>query len=437
MNNVTIKKIRNSMLCINIIACLFVMLVILKTSKTICTFQRAVDFFNSIEKIPVKPVSAFVFSVLICFGFVITYFIRQSGFTNNKVSVYITLSVDIALNVFLLKVTDCNYNGFILWLLANCIYYVENKWKFLTMITGIFLFIFSGYDLITIYCPLFSIRSYILFYSKDTQNLLLLIYYGLSSLNLILFLLFCINVIQEQRGIIDDIHRLYKRLRKANTELHEYADMKEKMGQMKERNRLAMEIHDTLGHSLTGISVGVDTCIAIMDKNPEKAKAQLIVISGVAKDGINDIRRSVSMLKTDEPDTINFEDTIKNMLDKIKKATGIKILFICNVKLNLAADEQDAVFRIIQESVTNAIQHGEATQIIITLIEKNNVFDITISDNGKGCSDFKYGFGLSHMQERVKILHGNIEFKSGNGFTVHASIILRGETKNDKNSSCR
>jgi len=437
MGNITIKKIRDSMLCINIIACLFIMLVILKTSRTICIYQEAVDFFNSIEKIPIKPDSTFILSILICTGFIVTHCIRQFVFINNKVSVYSTLFADIILNICMLKVTDCNYNGFILWLLANCIYYVENKWKYFAMIAGIFLFVFSSYDLITIYYPLFSIRNYISFYSKSTQNLLLFIYYGLSSVNLICFLLFCINVIQKQRGIIAVIHRLYKKLRNANTKLQEYADIKEKMGQMKERNRLTMEIHDTLGHSLTGISVGVDTCIAIMDKNPEKAKEQLQVISSVAKDGIDDIRRSVSMLKTDELDSVNFEDTIRNMLEKIKKATGIKIVFACNTRLNLAKDEQNAVFRVIQESVTNAIRHGEASRIVITLLEKNNNFDITISDNGKGCTQLKYGFGLSHMQERVKMLQGNIEFKSDRGFTVHALIPLREKTQNDKNPDCR
>jgi signal transduction histidine kinase len=431
MNKITINKIRDFMLCINIIACVFIMLVILKTSRTICIFQMAVDFFNSIAKIPVKPDSAFIFTVFICFGFVITYFIRQFIFAGNKIFIYATLVIDSMLNIFLLKITNCNYNGFILWLLANCIYYIENKWRYFAMTAGIFLFVFSSYDLINIYYPLFSIRSYILFYSKKTQNLLLFIYYGLSSLNLICFLLFCINVIQKQRSIINDIHRLYKRLRKANAELREYADMKEKMGQMKERNRLTMEIHDTIGHSLTGISVGVDTCIAIMDKNPEKAKMQLQVISSVAKDGINDIRRSVTMLKTDEIDNGDFEDSIRNMLEKIKKATGIKVLFICNVKLNLTRDDQNAVFRVIQESVTNAIRHGKATRIVITMVEKNGNFDITISDNGNGCTDLKYGFGLNHMQERIKMLQGSIEFKSEKGFTVHALIPLREKTKND------
>ena len=416
------------MLCINIAACLFTMLVILKTSRTICVFQKAVDFFNSTERIPVKPDSAFLCSVLLCSCFVITHSARQFVFADSKVPVYITLGIDMVLNIALLKVTDCNYNGFILWLLANCIYYIDNKWKYFAMTAGIFLFIFSNYDFITIYYPLFSIRSYILFYLKNTQNLLLFIYYGFSSLNLICFLVFCMHVIQRQRGIIGVIHRLYQKLRTANTELREYADMKEKMGQMKERNRLTMEIHDTLGHSLTGISVGVDTCIAIMDTSPEKARAQLQVISGVAKNGLEELRRSVSMLKTDGLDGVNFEDAVRNMLDRIKEATGISIRFSCTVRLNLTKEEQNAVFRIIQESVTNAIRHGKATCIGIMLAEQNGNLDITISDNGKGCSHLEYGFGLSHMQERIDQLRGSIEFNTTGGFTVHAQIPLQGRS---------
>ena len=80
---------------------------------------------------------------------------------------------------------------------------------------------------------------------------------------MISFTVFCIKVIQEQKDIIDEKNKLYGELKKANEKLKEYADIKEKMGQTKERNRLAMEIHDSVGHSLTGISVGVDTCLAI------------------------------------------------------------------------------------------------------------------------------------------------------------------------------
>ena len=70
-----------------------------------------------------------------------------------------------------------------------------------------------------------------------------------------------------------------------------------KIGENNERKRLAREIHDTLGHALTGIAAGVDACIAMIDQNPKATKAQLQVISKVVRQGIKDVRNSLNKLR--------------------------------------------------------------------------------------------------------------------------------------------
>ena len=248
-------------------------------------------------------------------------------------------------------------------------------------------------------------------------------------MNFIGFIYFCIQVIRQQKDTIDEKERLYLELEKANEKLKNYADIKEKMGQAKERNRIAMEIHDTIGHSLTGISVGVDTCIAIMDSNPVIAKKQLEVISSVAKDGIADIRRSVRTLQIDERQTqYSFEESIKDMLLKAGKSSGIDIVYNNEVsELHFEKDEENTVFRVIQESVTNSIRYGKPHKIYIDMSEKDNVLQLIIQDDGKGCENFEPGFGIVHMKERVEMLHGTIEFYPQEGFTVKALIPLRKE----------
>ena len=429
VKNISLSKMRYFMLGINIMASLFVMFVIYMTSETVCRFEKATDFINSVERLPANPSISFIYTLIICASFLMTFVIRQLMFPQKKSIVYATLGIDLFLNSILLRVIDCNYDGFILWLIANVIYHVESNWKYPAMIAGIFTYMFFSYDLVNVYYPLFSVRSYILFYSRNMQHVLFFVFYTLTTLNLISFIVFCIQVIREQKDIIDEINRLYNQLRKANDELREYADIKEKMGQTRERNRIAMEIHDTLGHSLTGISVGVDTCIAIMDKNPAIAKAQLQVISGVAKNGISDIRRSVSTLQPDRLNHTTLEQNIRDMISKTEKATGIYIGFFSHIQLHFEEDEENAIFRIIQESVTNAIRHGEATKIEIVISKESDNLEIIISDNGRGCESFTEGFGITHMKERINLLHGSIDFISHNGFTVKAVIPLRGESE--------
>lgn len=430
IKNVSISKIKYLMFGINVISCLFIMLVIKNTTYTICLFKKAGDFLNAVQSLPVSPEKAFLYTLLLCAAFFITFILRRFCFSDKQTYIYISLGIDIILNILILKVTNCNYNGFMLWLLANIIHHVETSWRYPALVLGIFLYMFSSYDLVNTYYPLFSVQDYILFYPLSVSNVLFFILYTLSALNLIGFTVFCVNVIQEQKNTIEEINRLYMKLSRANEELKEYADIKEKMGETRERNRIAMEIHDSVGHSLTGISVGVDTCIAIMDKNPKAAKSQLQVISSVAKDGIADIRRSVSTLRPDSLNQTPLAETIKNMIEKTKQAAGIDIEFICYVTLDFNEEEENTVFRIIQESVTNAIRHGKATKIVIIISKEAARLEIIISDNGIGCENPISGFGITHMKERIEKLHGRLNLISHNGFTVEAHIPLGG-SKND------
>lgn len=121
-----------------------------------------------------------------------------------------------------------------------------------------------------------------------TQQYLLGFYNIVVSTNILIFIVYCIYVIQNQRGTIDEVNSLYEQLRKANEDLQkaneqlkEYSRLMEKMGETKERNRLAREIHDTIGHTLTGISAGIDACITMVEKNPQETKKQLEMISWV------------------------------------------------------------------------------------------------------------------------------------------------------------
>ena len=107
---------------------------------------------------------------------------------------------------------------------------------------------------------------------------------------------------------------LYHELQNANEQLSEYADMAEKMAQTNERNRLAREIHDTLGHSLTGIIAGLDACLALVDVAPQEVKKQLKLLADVSRDGMKDVRRSVSELRPDEMERLSLNASIRKMV---------------------------------------------------------------------------------------------------------------------------
>ena len=210
-----------------------------------------------------------------------------------------------------------------------------------------------------------------------------------------------------------------------NKKMQKYVIVTEKFGEKNERKRLARELHDTIGHALAGMAVGVDACITMIDKNPQLAKAQLKIISKAIRKGMKDVRNSLNKMRPDFLQQYRLKEAIEKMKEEISDVTDLKI------NLNYQIDEtgfdtkiEDILFRVIQESITNSIRHGLATVVDIDIYKENNLLCLKIKDNGKGCKAINYGFGLKQMVERISQIRGDINFYSENGFTTEIKIPL-------------
>ena len=93
--------------------------------------------------------------------------------------------------------------------------------------------------------------------------------------------------------------------------------------------------------------------------------------------------------------------------------------------------KEDIIFRIIQETMTNALRHGHASHIEIHLFDEEEKYMIIMQDNGSGCKEIHYGYGLKQMHERVAILNGTIHFYSVEGFRTVVEIPKIGGKKDD------
>lgn len=430
MDNTNIRKIKYVMLGINIFAISFILILINTTTELVCIDNNSRTFINNLQKLPYKPNLLLFYGIILNSALIGTFYLRQFVFPNNKKNILLSILFDTAIAIILMKIVDFNYNGIILWVLANVVYYIESKNKYIAISIGVFLYILTTFSILDVYVNLFSINAYINYYPKQIRQVILTFYYTLTGLNLICFIIFCALVIQEQRGRINEINALYKKLSVANEELKQLADIKEKMGETKERNRLAREIHDTIGHSLTAISFGVDACLATLDKDPIATKEKLEVISNVAKSGIKEVRTSVTTLRADSSEDISLATSIIKMIERTIKTTDIDIKYTIEKDFNLEKYEENAIYRVVQESITNAIRHGYASKIDIKLIkDKNNNLFLEIKDNGIGCKKIKPGFGTRHMKERIESIKGSISYINDNGFTVRAIVPLRGGEK--------
>lgn len=346
---------------------------------------------------------------------------------NNHPELVAKIVIEYGIILGICTLTGFGYTGIVMLLLADAMRYRIDWKKRIIYIVAICIayLAMSGNKMYSLphVIPLSQMWAY---YRQDVRNSLLSVLDMLSLLNTMIFILYMVVMTLSQTSEKERILRLNSQLQMANRKLEEYAQEQVRMTETRERNRLAREIHDTLGHSLTGIITGIEACIMLMDIAPEATKEQLRAIAEVARNGITDVRHSVNALRPDALETLSLESAIRKLVEESEKSTGVKIDLVFPENLqDLDQDEEDVLYRIVQESITNAIRHGKATHIDVLMEHVDNDLRIRIADNGKGCDNIQSGFGLHHMQERIDMLKGTLSYSGKDGFVIEAVVPIR------------
>ncbi len=141
---------------------------------------------------------------------------------------------------------------------------------------------------------------------------------------------------------------------------------------------------------------------------------------------MKDVRRSVSKLRPDALEKLKLEDAVVKMLKDMGAASGTDICMENQVKpFQFHEDEEEVIYRVIQEAATNAIRHGRAKHIWIRISKAEQWLTIEVKDDGAGCGLIHEGFGLKHMEERLSLLDGTLEYDGKDGFLITARIPIR------------
>lgn len=418
--------VKNTMFILNVVIVLFYVALIAITTKYIIGNGLARHFLDKIIYMPTAPVYIVSGSIglLLCLGYCVYY--REFNNIKNKTINYLYSLLEVVISVILIFLIYLSYNGIILFVFCDCMYHLKKglKYKILLLILGI-IYLLANYDIVTYFYPLVNIEEYFLVYDASIKNCLIIIKRLLEGFNIILFIIFMIIYILKQIQENEYISKKLSMVAMINKKMQKYVIVTEKFGEKNERKRLARELHDTIGHALAGMAVGVDACITMIDKNPQLAKAQLKIISKAIRKGMKDVRNSLNKMRPDFLQQYRLKEAIEKMKEEISDVTDLKI------NLNYQIDEtgfdtkiEDILFRVIQESITNSIRHGLATVVDIDIYKENNLLCLKIKDNGKGCKAINYGFGLKQMVERVSQIRGDINFYSENGFTTEIKIPL-------------
>ncbi|MBC8062834.1 MAG: sensor histidine kinase [Clostridiaceae bacterium] len=188
---------------------------------------------------------------------------------------------------------------------------------------------------------------------------------------------------------------------------------------IEERNKMAREIHDTVGHILTTALVEMEAGNILLRDDVDKASQKIDSAIDQVRKGLVQVRGSVSALKKGED--IDYYNEVLELIANTILHTEVAIRYEID---NFSKEDNEikkCIYRALQEGLTNGIRHGGSTAFVFKLKYNKNELLFSIEDNGKGCSQIKKGFGLKAMEERVKEVKGkfNIISDKGEGFNIY------------------
>jgi len=218
-----------------------------------------------------------------------------------------------------------------------------------------------------------------------------------------------------------------ERLSVTLTQLRDYSLRIEDQATLQERNRIAREIHDALGHTLTAQSVQLDSGLHLLNTNQiEQASIFLKAAKSLCAQALQEVRQSVTMLRSDCLLGNSLESAIATLIKEFQTTTAITPAITIDLPQPPSAEISSTVYRIVQAALTNVTLHSHATEVMLQITVHSHTLYIVMKDNGQGFNPAQNstGFGILGMRERALALNGkfNLISEPGAGCLITVQI---------------
>jgi signal transduction histidine kinase len=224
-----------------------------------------------------------------------------------------------------------------------------------------------------------------------------------------------------------ETQRLLEELQIAHHQLQEYAARVEELAVAEERNRLAREMHDTLGHRLTVAAVQLEGAQKLIPKDPDQATTMIGTVREQVREALSELRSAVATLREPLATDLPISVALQRLADSFDEATDLEVQLQLPDNLPSISNAQRlALYRAAQEALTNVQRHAQAQQVWIDLGVKDKSLVLKISDDGVGFSkDTKEAaFGLRGMRERAAHLGGELHLGATDSGGAWVEFIL-------------
>ncbi len=250
---------------------------------------------------------------------------------------------------------------------------------------------------------------------------------GLTFSPAIVFVIVFVRLTQQAEVAQQGAEKLAGQLAEANDRLAAYAVQAEELATTQERNRLAREIHDNLGHYLTVANVQIKAAQAVMDKDPARAQLALDRAGQLTQEGLAAVRRSVAALRESPLGSAPLPEVIVALVAETQ-ATGIVVeLTVAGAPRPLDPRAELTLYRAAQEGLTNVRKHARASRVDVRLDYSDPAaVALSLHDNGLGGDPAATtsGFGLLGLGERARQLGGHLALDTtpGHGFGLTLTL---------------
>ena len=232
------------------------------------------------------------------------------------------------------------------------------------------------------------------------------------------------HLARQVKVLFDNATEQQLALRRQNEKLLQSQNDEIYIATLQERNRIAREIHDNVGHMLSSSILQVGALLAIC--RDENLKPILASLKTTLDNAMNSIRNSVHDL---HDESVDLKQALTHICEEF---TFCALEFNCDVGKNVPKEIKYSFISIVKEALNNVIKHSNATKVTITLREHPGLYQLLIQDNGtttKPSPDTSPGIGLTNMKDRIDALRGNLHISSEHGFRIFISIPKQNERK--------
>jgi len=233
---------------------------------------------------------------------------------------------------------------------------------------------------------------------------------------------------QEQ----DDLLRIQEAnldsLAELNLNLQGYARTVDEESSERERSRISREIHDISGYIFTNLIALMDAAGSMPRDDHAGLTDVLITARKTAQEGLRETRTALRRLRNEQLRESNVPRAIFKVVSIFRKITGLEVtLSLGNLPNTLSHELSLALYRTVQEALTNAVRHGKASRVRVIFWVEGEELRLTITDNGKGAFEVVKGIGLAGMEERLGALGGSVRVGQApeGGFSLTVTVPLK------------